>query len=527
MERTAAPATLFRFGLFEADAARGTLTRNAARVRIQDQPFRVLILLLEKPGEIVSREVLRQKLWPEGTYVDFDGSLNVILKKLRAAIDDDSDNPRFIETVPRRGYRFLAPISVQSTKPEPVPVETPTKPAEIPPQPTPTTAARSRPYLLYAAAAIAIAVLSAAVWFGFRSRASAANVFAGSSARAPRRSVAVLGFHNVAGKAEDGWLGAALSEMLSTELAGGEKLRLVSGEDVANLRLSSPWSQTDTLDQQTTARLAAALNSDLLVLGSYTIVAKGGRGQLRVDVRLQDAKTGEILTEIAEIGSTEDVFRLVSRIGGKLRDRLGVAPLEDTEQAGVIASLPMSPSAAKFYALGVQKLRAFDVLPAKDLLEEATKADPKFALGHAMLARAWAQLGYQQKWREEDKKAFDLSTDLPPAERMLVEGDYYESLGNHEKAASTYRALFELFPDNIDYGLQLAGADTIAGHGTQALETLHRLRALPAPASADPRIDMAEARIVMSKVAAVALLQTAVKKATLQGKGLLYAQARR
>src|SRR6185312_15402996 len=110
MERTAAPATLFRFGLFEADAARGTLTRNGVRVRIQDQPFRVLILLLEKPGEIVSREVLRQKLWPEGTYVDFDGSLNVILKKLRAAIDDDSDNPRFIETVPRRGYRFIAPV---------------------------------------------------------------------------------------------------------------------------------------------------------------------------------------------------------------------------------------------------------------------------------------------------------------------------------------------------------------------------------------------------------------------------------
>src|SRR5262245_43724984 len=111
MDRAVAPANIFRFGLFEADATRGTLTRNGARVKIQDQPFRVLILLLERPGEIVRREELRQKLWPEGTYVDFDGSLNVILKKLRAAIDDDSDNPRFIETVPRRGYRFIAPVS--------------------------------------------------------------------------------------------------------------------------------------------------------------------------------------------------------------------------------------------------------------------------------------------------------------------------------------------------------------------------------------------------------------------------------
>src|SRR5690348_688826 len=110
MERVLASANILRFGLFEADAARGTLTRSGLRVKLQDQPFRVLILLLEKPGEIVSRDVLRQKLWPEGTYVDFDGSLNVILKKLRAAIDDDSDNPRFIETVPRRGYRFIAPV---------------------------------------------------------------------------------------------------------------------------------------------------------------------------------------------------------------------------------------------------------------------------------------------------------------------------------------------------------------------------------------------------------------------------------
>src|SRR5579863_2111624 len=100
MEPRVASAPLFRFGLFEADAARNLLTRSGVRVKIQEQPFRVLVLLLERPGEIVSRDELRQKLWTEGTYVDFEGSLNVILKKLRAVIGDDSDNPRFIETVP-------------------------------------------------------------------------------------------------------------------------------------------------------------------------------------------------------------------------------------------------------------------------------------------------------------------------------------------------------------------------------------------------------------------------------------------
>ena len=89
MNHAGGSGNLFRFGLFEADPAGGTLTRNGGRVKVQDQPFRLLVLLLEHPGEVVSREDLRQALWPEGTHVDFDGSLNVILKRLRAALDDD------------------------------------------------------------------------------------------------------------------------------------------------------------------------------------------------------------------------------------------------------------------------------------------------------------------------------------------------------------------------------------------------------------------------------------------------------
>src|SRR5581483_10551620 len=116
MEQTTASGSIFRFGTFEADSVNSRLTRNGVRLKIQDQPFRLLLLLLERPGEIVSREELRQRLWPEGTYVDFDGSLNVILKRLRAAIGDDPENPRFVETVPRRGYRFIAPVSIVQPK---------------------------------------------------------------------------------------------------------------------------------------------------------------------------------------------------------------------------------------------------------------------------------------------------------------------------------------------------------------------------------------------------------------------------
>jgi Tol biopolymer transport system component/DNA-binding winged helix-turn-helix (wHTH) protein len=114
-----------RFGLFEVNLAAGILMRQGTRVKLQDQPFRILSLLLQRPGEIVTREELRQNLWPEGTHVNFDGSLNAALKKLRAALQDDAENPRFIETVPKQGYRFLAPIHVVTPPtPEATPIST-------------------------------------------------------------------------------------------------------------------------------------------------------------------------------------------------------------------------------------------------------------------------------------------------------------------------------------------------------------------------------------------------------------------
>ncbi|MGA2539097.1 MAG: winged helix-turn-helix domain-containing protein, partial [Terracidiphilus sp.] len=113
METSVLPKRVYRFGLFQVDAEGGRLLRQGVPVKLQDQPLRVLCLLLEHPGEIVTRDELRQSLWPEGTYVEFDGSLNAALKRLRFALGDDADNPIFIETVPRRGYRFIAPVECQ------------------------------------------------------------------------------------------------------------------------------------------------------------------------------------------------------------------------------------------------------------------------------------------------------------------------------------------------------------------------------------------------------------------------------
>lgn len=517
---------VYRFGLFEADASSGQLQRRDSRVKLQDQPFRLLIILLEQAGDVVSREQLRQLLWPSDTYVEFDGSLNNTLKKLRMALGDTADNPTFIETIPKRGYRFIAPVTAvdlpRASSAEHLAVAESTA-GKVEPR------ARADWRRAIVLAVVFILVVSALVASYHRlAFVRQRNALLTQPQTKPRLSVAILGFNNASSHPQDAWLSTALSEMLSTELAQGEKLRVVSGEDVAQLRLVAPWTQTDTLGQETTARLGGSLSSDLLVLGSYTSVGKADHRQLRLDVRLQEAVTGNILTEVAETGNEEDLFRLTSSIGNKLQQKLGMARATETEEAGALAAVPANAEAARFYALGLDKLRQFDALAAKALLEQAIKADPKFPLSHSMLARAWSQLGYEQKRRQETKAALSLSGNLPRTDRMLVEGDYYESIADHARAASTYQALFALFPDSVEYGLQLANAQFASGHGSQAMETLAQLRRLPAPASNDPLIDVVESKSMHdNKATALVLVRNAVAKASAQGKRLVYALARK
>ena len=114
MAESAAKSNIIQFGLFELDLQARELRKSGIRIKLQEQPLQILSMLLERPGEIVTREELQKRLWPGDTFVDFDLSLNSAVKKLRQALNDDSENPRFIETLYRRGYRFIAPISTAS-----------------------------------------------------------------------------------------------------------------------------------------------------------------------------------------------------------------------------------------------------------------------------------------------------------------------------------------------------------------------------------------------------------------------------
>lgn len=130
----------YRFGVYEADVRSGELRKNGVKLRVQEQPFQVLTMLLERAGDVVTREELRQRLWPADTFVDFDHSLNTAINKLREALGDSANNPRFIETLARRGYRFIAPVqaagepAAAAVAPEPAPQPAPAAPPEPVPE---------------------------------------------------------------------------------------------------------------------------------------------------------------------------------------------------------------------------------------------------------------------------------------------------------------------------------------------------------------------------------------------------------
>jgi tetratricopeptide (TPR) repeat protein len=310
-----------------------------------------------------------------------------------------------------------------------------------------------------------------------------------------RQSVAVLGFKNVSGRPEEAWLSTALSEMLTTELAAGEQLRTVPGENVARMKVDLSLPEADTYGKETLGRIRQNLGTDDVVLGAYVPLEKG---QIRLDLRLQNTAEGETLAVVSEKGTEEQLDDLVRRAGLAVREKLGAGPVSDKEAEAVKASLPSNPAAAKFYAEGLAKLRVFDNLAARDLLQKAVDADPKHALAHAYLSTAWSGLGYDEKAAVEAKRAFDLSGDLSRQDHLSVEGLYRESTREWDKANEIYKTLYQFFPDNLDYGLLLARAQVRGGNGKGALDTLEGLRKMPAPQKDDPRIDLAEAGAAQS-----------------------------
>jgi serine/threonine protein kinase/Tfp pilus assembly protein PilF len=347
-----------------------------------------------------------------------------------------------------------------------------------------------------------VLLIAALLWVdpgGFRDRlfnksnTSGGNSPVTSGAIRARRSVAVLGFKNLSKEPSEAWLSDALAEELTSELAAAGKLRTIPGEVVSRMKADLSLADAETYAPDTLDKIRRNISTDLVVFGSYLVDDKSADKPIRLDLRVQDTKNGETLASMVETGTQTDLNALINRAGEALRQKLSAGEVSAAEAAELHASLPANSETARLYAEGLAKLRLFDAVAARDLLEKTVESDPKFALGHAALAQAWSELGNDAKARAEASKAKDLSSELSREDQLSIQGRYLELTADWQKAIETYRSLWEFFPDNLDYGLRLANVQTSAGKGEDALATVDEMRKLPSPLQDDPRIDLQEA----------------------------------
>ena len=219
---------MIRFGRFQVDLKTGELLRSGVRVGLQQQSFQILVALLERGGEVATRQELKSKLWTDDTFVDFDNGLNIAVKKLRLALNDDADSPRYVETIPRQGYRFIAPFENDAPDHlirEPLSAsESFTPPASpLPAQPA-IKAGATRPVLFSIAAALMIATILCLTWVAVGTHRRSAYF----AARPGINSIAVLPLDNLSGDPSREYLADAITEQIINNLAKDYSLRVIS-----------------------------------------------------------------------------------------------------------------------------------------------------------------------------------------------------------------------------------------------------------------------------------------------------------
>jgi len=364
MSESAQAPRVVRFGVFDVDMQARQLCKAGLRVKLQDQPFQVLAALLERPGEVVTREELRQRLWPADTFVDFDLSLNGALKKLRYALGDVADSPTFIETIPRRGYRFIAAV-------RPVTVDLVSRSDDLVSRSGPAWAGglswpqAAKMSLIALAAAAAILVVWRLDW---RARSSAKT-----NSQTNTQSLAVLPLENLSGDPSQDYFADGMTDELITNLGQIGSLRVISRTSVMQYRgVHKPLPQ-----------IARELNVDTIVEG--TVVRSGG--QVRITAQLIQASADKHLWAQSYERDLKDVLGLQREIANAIAKHVGstLAP----PQIRLGSGRPTSPEVYESYLKGEYFLNRFtpdSIRKAADYFQEAIEKDPNYAPAYSKLA---------------------------------------------------------------------------------------------------------------------------------------------
>lgn len=395
---------IFRFGIFELDVQAGELRRHGARVKLQEQPLQILEALLQNPGRVVSREDLRKRIWPADTFVDFDRGLYSALARLREALSDSSESPRFIETVPRRGYRFIAPVETVTLAP----------PEEARPGPIQRKSVRRT--LILAGASL---VLGTCLLLAFLLNSRIPWIPRLTRAAAPIRSLAVLPLENLSGDPAQEYFADGMTDELITALAQLGNVQVISRASVMRFKgTRTPVSQ-----------IARELHVDAIVEGSFV---RSGR-HVRITAQLIDPSTDRHLWARSYQRDIQDVVTLQSEVAGAIADEVS-GTLTPQQRSRMVAAGPTKPEAYVAYLKSryfVQNQRSAEgVKKSLEYSLQAVQIDPDWALAYAGLAGSYISANYldalppQQVWpkaKSAAQKAVQLDPNLSEAHVALGE----------------------------------------------------------------------------------------------------------
>ena len=459
-------SNVLRFGVFEVDLRARELRRRGSRVRLQEQPFQVLAVLLEHAGEVVTRDELRQQLWPSSVYVDFDHGLNNAIARLREALGDAAATPHFIETLPRLGYRFIYPLAhALADAPSPQPTERVMPqssaaadvlpPAEIGP---PGSSRSFTPRIVWGAGILTVVIvfgLLLGLWF----KQSSVTEPDAKVSLAKEPSIAVLPFVNLSSDAESEHFADGLSEEIVIKLAGIRGLKVVG-------RTSSFYFKGK---QEPLPVIAKMLNVNHVLEGS---VRRAG-GRVRITAQLIDTGEGSQLWSQAFDRDLTDILQIQEDIAVAVATALSVK-LVDADAQRLRKRGTQDAEAYRLYLIANTHFKGIsvkrDLVTAKRLFEQAIARDPRFAAAHAALARYY----FHHAWTLLDDVEDSAPLGLAAAERAVAldpeSSDALQARANfamwryrflddyqaYAQARTDYRRAAQLDPSNdaalFDYG---------------------------------------------------------------------------
>ena len=464
------------FGPFTLDLRSGELYKHGVRLKLQDQPFQVLALLTAHPGEVVTRDEFRQQLWSADTFVDFDTGLNTAVKKLRDTLGDSADQPRYIQTLPRRGYRFVAALETASQSASLGQRDSATQltPALQAAPPLPSAPSRNAIYLFFPRHTWLWAVIGAVLLLSVTAAYWRFRVGVASTARPKINSLAVLPLKNLSGDPAQDYLADGLTEELIGRLSGIRSLRVISRTSVMRYKDAPPSAP----------EIARTLGVVALVEGS--VIREGTR--IRVHAQLIRAATDEHFWSENYDRELQDVLALQSEVAQSIAAKVEVTLTAD-ERARITSARSVSPDVydsflkglfdGDYSRSGAEKRIAY--------LEDAIRKDPTFAPAYVALASAYGELGtpgigvappaeVQPKVIYAVQKALELDPSLPQAH--AIQASLYQAQWHWREAENEYKRTLDLNPNEAGTHLAYAGWLLSQGRTDEAQAWAWRAREL-------------------------------------------------